>query len=629
MACHWVTTPPNNMDEHPIAFSSERGRDVEGNKIKPVVCNICDKKFTEGYNCGYCEYNVCKICCTVYCEFGHEMKLWTAGESDCSCTVCETHPIYSGYRCLECHDYDICDMCTYRDGRQAIAKKIMIRMDDNLTYMRRHISESYTANHTITNLKVNVGAGEGAFPTIWHLVQFSNELSVLRKTSVMEVVQTRITREIMRLRDILIIHTDLCATAMREAALASKFRQPTALIADTYFTTKEVSRLRSLVTSHYRARSSLVRVKGEVACPLGHIAVKYNDDSTPSHNMLQACARGEVQAHGVPPPFCKVCDRLAHGGYYCCFCEYSLCQTCKIVYCSEGHEMIMWTIPEARGQRCYVCQKQEITQGYHCKKCFINLCDMCTRKERRLNIRSKWDQELQDLMQFMHDHRYKSDVAKYYHWRKHTQVVSLGILCDLVRELRLAKYKAEKQAKFKPLIDKMKLLRADLAVFSDLSATAAYEANRNTGYDGYVFKNKKEAKLEMHRYQSVVKVDIRARDETWRHAAQIACPLGHAMCVLRDITLRPVTEEKVRKIKDDSTSLDGKMGVEDAFASAFADFQSTASSTVDTLDDAGMISREEKPLDEEIEKGKRYYLTTDDKKEFPWALVSTKNGSKT
>ena len=39
---------------------------------------------------------------------------------------------------------------------------------------------------------------------------------------------------------------------------------------------------------------------------------------------------------------------------------------------------------------------------------------------------------------------------------------------------------AEKQAKFKPLIDKMKLLRADLAVYSDLSATAAYEGARAT-----------------------------------------------------------------------------------------------------------------------------------------------------
>ena len=45
----------------------------------------------------------------------------------------------------------------------------------------------------------------------------------------------------------------------------------------------------------------------------------------------------------------------------------------------------------------------------------VNLCDMCTRKERRLNIRSRWDEELEDLMQYMHDQRYKSDIAKFFH----------------------------------------------------------------------------------------------------------------------------------------------------------------------------------------------------------------------
>jgi hypothetical protein len=611
-----------SMEEHPIAFSGEKGRDVEGNKVKPVICNICDKKTSNGYHCGYCEYNLCKMCCTVYCVEGHEMKLWTAGESDCSCAVCHTHPIYSGYRCLHCEDYDICDYCTYRDGRQTLAHKIMVKMEDNLSYMRAHMSESYTANHTVTNLKVQVGAGEGAFPTIWHLVQFASELDVLRQTSMLEVVQTRISTEILRLREVLMIHPDLCATAAREVALASKFRSQTLLIADTFFTTKEASRLRSLVTNHFRARSSLVRQSGEVACPLGHLAYKYGDDETPSHNMLRACARGVVKAQQVPPPFCKVCERLCQGGYYCAFCEYSLCKSCKVVYCSEGHEMLMWTIPEARGQRCYVCQKQELTQGYHCRKCFINLCDMCTRKERRLNIRGKWDEELIELMQYMHDQRYKSDIAKYYHWRQHTQVVSLGILCDLVRELRLAKYKAEKQVKFKPLIDKMKLLRADLAVYKHLSATAEYEGNRNIGHDGYFFKNKKEAKRELHRMQSVVKVDLRTRDERFRQAAGIACPLGHAMCHMRDISLMPVPETKAKKIKDESTSLDGQMGVEDAFANAFADFNSTNSSMEETenttIDDAGMVAEGlDQGADDAVDRGRRYYLTNDDKKEVP------------
>ena len=566
-----------SMEEHPVSFGGEKGRDVEGRKVKPVECKICDKKCTKGYNCAYCEYNVCTMCCTVYCEFGHEMKIWTSGESDCSCIICNTHPIYSGYRCVECtEEYDICDMCTYREGRQELAKKVMVQMKENLDYMRRHMEESYTANHTITNLKVNIGAGEGAFPTIWHLVQFGNELQVLRQTAYLEVIQTRITAEIIRLRELLMIHPDICATAAREVAIAAKYKLSTALIADPFFTVKEVSRLRTLVTNHYRARSSLIRSKGEVACPLGHLAFKYGDEQTSSANMLAACQRGHQHPHDAPPPYCKVCERLAVGGYTCTFCEYALCKTCKIVYCSEGHEMIMWTIPEAQGQRCYVCAKQEITQGYHCRKCVVNLCDMCTRKERRLNIRSRWDEELEDLMQYMHDQRYKSDIAKYFHWRSRSQIISLGILCDTVRELRVAKYKAEKQVKFKPLIDRMKLLRADLGVNADLSATANYEVHRNSGHDGFFFKNKHEAKDELHRLLAVVREDVEARDEKWRQPAGIACPLGHAMCELRDISLMPELKTKVVKINADSTSLDGKMGVEDAFASAFEQFNESS-----------------------------------------------------
>ena len=120
----------------------------------------------------------------------------------------------------------------------------------------------------------------------------------------------------------------------------------------------------------------------------------------------------------------------------------------------------------------------------------------------------------------------------------------------------------------------------------------------------------------MQRLQSVVGADLRCRDGKWRQAAGVACPLGHAMCHLRDITLRPATEEKVRKVRDESTSLDVNMGVGDAFANAFADFNSTASSMEET-DDAGMMAEEEKPVDEEIERGKRYYLTADDQKELP------------
>ena len=557
------------LGHHAVLF--ENMKQFPGNpdptKRKAPICNICEKKTESGYHCSYCQYNLCKMCSSVYCTWGHEMKLWTAGESDCSCVVCHTHPIYSGYRCTECHDYDICDYCTYKEGRAAIAATIMERMEDNLSYMRKHRSESYTSNHTLTNLKVTVGAGSDSFQTIWHLVQFSNELQVLRNTSVLEVVQSRISYDIMRLREILIKHCDLNMTAYREEQIQNKHRTPTMLISDIFFTRNEASRLNALVDSHLKAKSMLVRSKADTACPLGHVMTQFNH--TPAKYMMYNLENGIYDENKSIPPLCKICNLVSTNGYHCGFCEYDLCKICKIMYCSEGHEMTMWTIPEARGQRCYVCSKTDLTQGYHCTKCFINLCDMCTRKERRLNVRSKWDEELQDLMQFMHDNRFKSDMAKFYNWRHHTQVISLGALCDLVRELRIAKYKAEKQIKFKVLIDKMKVIRADYAVNQDMSKLSEREANRNTGPDGYVYRTKRDAKAELRRLNMIIKRDVHCRGAQRRLCSGIACPLGHALCRLRDFKDRknqPIKEKKVRVIKDD-----GNQSTTEAFAEAFAD----------------------------------------------------------
>ncbi len=583
--------PFENMNEFP--------GELEPSKRIPPICNICEKKTTSGFHCSYCQYNLCKMCSTVYCTFGHEMKIWTAGESDCSCVVCHTHPVYSGYRCTTCHDYDICDYCTYKEGRAAIAATIMVRMEENLSYMRKHQSESYTSNHTITNLKVTVGAGDNSFQTIWHLVQFSNELQTLRDTSVLEVVQTRTSREIMKLREILIKHVDLNMTAYREKQIQQEHSLPTALIADPFFTLNEASRLHALVDSHYKAKSQLIRSKADVACPLGHVLKQF--EHTPARYMMQRLEAGCSNEEKSLPPLCKICERRSTNGYHCGFCEYDLCVICKVMYCSEGHEMIMWTIPEALGQRCYVCSKTELTQGYHCTKCYINLCDMCTRKERRLNVRAKWDQELDDLMQFMHDNRFKSDMAKYYNWRHHTQVVSLGMLCDIVRELRVAKYKAEKQVKFKFYIDKMKVIRADLSVNQKLSKLAEREANRNTGPDGYFFKTKREAKYELRRLNSIIARDIHCRGDARRACAGIACPLGHAMARLKDFKDRPPKEKQVRK--KIQKQAEGNQTVENAFAEAFEDFnieederaESEAESKATTIIDRDLMLPEDDP----------------------------------
>ena len=49
------------------------------------------------------------------------------------------------------------------------------------------------------------------------------------------------------------------------------------------------------------------------------------------------------------------------------------------------------------------------------------------------------------------------------------------------------------------------------------------------------------------------------------------------MCRLLDISLMPVREQNVAKIHDASTSMDGKMDVNDAFASAFQEFNESSS----------------------------------------------------
>jgi len=581
-------SPFESMEEYP-------GHVDPTKRITPI-CNVCEKKTKSGFHCSYCQYNLCKMCSTIYCTYGHEMQLWTAGESDCSCVVCHKHPVYSGYRCTKCPDYDICDFCTYKDGRAAIAATIMVRMEDNLGYMRKHAHESYTANHTITTLKVTVGAGENSFATIWHLVQFSNELQALRNTSVFEVIQYRTSMEIMRLREILIKHVDLNATAAREQRVQQLHPQPTALIADTFFTKMEASRLHALADAHTKAKSKLVRDKADAACPLGHVAKQF--DVIPARYMMYGLEQGIRDERTTFPPMCRNCDRRATAGYHCSFCEYDLCKICKVMYCSEGHEMLMWTIPEAQGQRCYVCSKPELTQGYHCTKCFVNLCDMCTRKERRLDVRAKWDQELDELMTFMHDSRHKSDLAKYYNWRTHTQIISLGVLCDLVRELRLAKYKAEKQIKFKLLIDKMKVIRADLAVNQDMSKLAAREAARNTGPDGYVFKTKRFAKNELRRLHSIIARDIHCRMGERRGRAGIACPLGHAMAKLRDKRDRPVVVKAKKVMKQVE---DGKASLADAFASAFEDLNNDPDEEEnEEKEDGGSPGKKAGPIDTDL-----------------------------
>jgi hypothetical protein len=154
-------------------------------------------------------------------------------------------------------------------------------------------------------------------------------------------------------------------------------------------------------------------------------------------------------------------------------------------------------------------------------------------------------------------------------------VVSLGVLCDLVRELRVAKYKAEKQVKYKALIDRMKAIRSDIGVDRDISAMCEREATRNTGPEGYFFRNKKEAKAELQRMNNIVDLDISARGIDRRHAASIACPLGHGMSRLRDFVDKPIKEVVVKK-KKKVIPQSNELSVTEAFNSCFEDINDEA-----------------------------------------------------
>jgi len=502
----------------------------------PPVCGICDKKAPSGYFCSYCNYNVCGICCIVYCSFGHEMVLWTHEESDLQCYICNQHPIHSGYRCNTC-EIDFCDMCTYRDGRAQITKEIFNRMEMNLKFMRERMSESPTADATIRNMKKTVGAGD-SFPTILHLVRFATEVADTKETVRLEVILTRITNEVNRLRAILTTHVDLCKTHLRVKGQVVVY--PSAPLSEdalTAVSVHEVSKLRVLADAHFLAKSVRARSCAKVACPLGHAASFYRRN--PGIYEMQAAENGVVDASTILPPYCKICSMLADEGYNCSYCEYDLCQTCSVVFCSEGHAMAMWTIPEARGQRCYVCNKDGLTAGYHCKECFLNLCDMCTRKERRLDVREKWERELQDIIAFMHENKRRSDMARYLHWRKMSIIGSLGELCDYVRELRVCKMTAEKQIKFKAFIDKMKSQKTEIIANAEFSATAVRESEKHNGPDGWFFRTKREAKNELRRLYGIIELDRMMKRMEPRLESGVACPLGHALVPLKKLEIVP------------------------------------------------------------------------------------------
>jgi hypothetical protein len=538
------------LGHHAVYFGELK--DHPNPKPKPR-CGICEKNTTSGYHCSYCDYNVCPICCVVYCSYGHEMILWTHEESDLQCCVCLMHPIHAGYRCKEC-EVDVCDFCTHKEGRAELTRRIFARMEANIIFMREHMHESATANEAIRILKKgSVGTTDG-FPTILHLVKYGLQIANTKELVRLEVIQTRVIKEAMRLRDVLTANSDLCKTHARVKADVPTYPSPP-LSEDQLllYARREVSKLRVLFDAHTMAKSVATRSRAKVACPLGHAVFPFDGQGGPRVYQVQAMENGVSDpAATLLPPYCKICARLcateSGGGYNCPYCEYDLCPTCSVVFCSEGHQMVLWTIPEARGQRCYVCGKEELTAGYHCRQCFLNLCDMCTRQERRLDVRLKWERELDDIMNYMHDNRKRSDMAKYLHWRSKSVFVSLGALIDYVRHMRVCKATAEKQVRFKVFIDKMKNIRADIVADVEWSVTAVRESSNHVGPDGWYFRTKREAKNELRRLKAIVNLSNEAKRPEARHDSGIACVLGHAMVPLKDAKTRPrkvVVQEEV------------------------------------------------------------------------------------
>lgn len=502
------------------------------------ICNVCDKTVESGYNCSYCEYNLCIPCSKVYCCNGHLMTLWTHPESQHYCSVCQNQPITSGYRCNICEDYDICDMCTAKPGRRAIMEIILGRVGVDLKYLDDHQDESETAYRTITTHKKKMATN--SYPTVLALYEFSQSLHDIQIIAAEEVRQTRIRKEIIWLRELLTVGKEFSATAYKESLILENFNEP------------ELLRLRALREYSDKEKSVVVRGRTIVACPLGHAANHFI--SRPAQYKLQdleKAKRGELDT-SIKHAICKICDRNCEEGYHCDFCEYDLCIACAVIYCSKGHACVMWVTPDAYDQQCKICKKNNITSGYHCHYCSENICDYCTLKEGRSSIRNYWEKEMNSLLDFMRENKKLSDQALYYHWRHKNYIVSIGLLVDYVEELRLAKSRTENQIKQKIIIDQIKQVRESISVHPELSATAARELCRRKDY---IFPNKKKAQRELDRLLAVKESMILAKAPLIRSKCGIACPLAHGMIPIDSLfQLSPNPDELKSKLIDEGAS---------------------------------------------------------------------------
>lgn len=58
----------------------------------------------------------------------------------------------------------------------------------------------------------------------------------------------------------------------------------------------------------------------------------------------------------------QTCGNSKHvdfvGGFRCNMCEYDLCVHCSVVFCRYGHQMRIWTMPEAIAAHCDLCKRE-------------------------------------------------------------------------------------------------------------------------------------------------------------------------------------------------------------------------------------------------------------------------------
>lgn len=555
---------------------------LQTDKKSPIPCSICDKNVKDGYHCSYCFYSLCVPCSVVYCPYGHGCKLWTHAESQHVCVICKKQPITGGYRCPTCFDYDICDYCSWKEGRAVIQEQILARIAVHLKYLEDHTSESKTAMTTMTNHKKKLAAKKGSseetYATTLDLFDFSETVLHLRETAVLEVKQTRLERRIDFLRSQLVIMKEYSVTAVRESLIQGNY------------VAEERDRLERVFDRHCYLRSQAVRKECHCACPLGHGLVLVTGDTPPvvyktrfdqsrqkkekeeqeqaisnatsnnansSNNTTAATRKKKAADHNnkaisYPPTLCKVCGRVATPSvHHCDYCEYDLCDPCSTLYDREGHAMTMWTQPSDGLESCFLCNESNLSRGYNCSICHVSLCDACTTKEQRQKVRTNWEEEMKELVAWMQSHKRLSDIAMYYQWRFTNQIQTTGRLVDYVHELRTGKKRAEKQIQQKAIIDTIKSLRAELSKYTDLCKTAEREIARQ---ETFVFPSKKAANAEASRLASILKEMILLQTVDRRQKAGIACPLGHAMSLVVIEDENDYYQHNHNSLKDDENN---------------------------------------------------------------------------